>query len=197
MRALDGQFGLRAKVDLAAMTVLGQYVGVEYLEDEFHAVFSGTQEDAMKNIYAFTLSVGDDPTNSKMKKQSAGARSGPKIVIDPLGLDANGNGLKPMVMMLNDCRTDISKAEKTKEDERAENVLFAKVSLNGWPSIFVITKRDIKAGEELLGFYGNDYWDALKAKELQQRIANRTQNLIDNSIIRGTVDVNSKRVNLL
>merc|ERR1712129_591675 len=88
--ALNGQYGLRTKCDLAKSTVVGQYIGVEYLESEFQSAFSSAQE-ALKNVYAFTLSVGDNPTTKKKNKN---------------------------------------------EDERVENVLFAKVSLNGWPSIF-------------------------------------------------------------
>ena len=186
VQALNGQRGLRAKVDVPAMTVLGQYVGAEYLEEEFHAAFSGTAEFAAKNMFAFTLSVGD-------RKKTKGPL--PTIVIDPLGLE-DPDGLKPVVMMLNDCRADISSPDKTAADERAENVVFAKVSLNGWPTLFVITKRRVKAGEEILGFYGSDYWDALKAKQLQQHIQQRTQHRVDN-IIRGAVDPNAKRVNLL
>merc|ERR1712187_586523 len=63
--ALNGQFGVRAKMEIPKHTVVGQYIGVEYLESEFHSAYSGTPENELKNIYAFTLSVGDNPTNSK------------------------------------------------------------------------------------------------------------------------------------
>ena len=165
VRALDGQRGLRAKVDIPAMTVLGQYVGAEYLEAEFTAAFGGTAEEDRRNEFAFTLSVGD-------RKKAAGPL--PQIVIDPLGLQSV-DGVRPMVMLLNDCRADIAAPSKSAEDERAENVVFAKVSLNGWPTLFVITKRRVKAGEEILGFYGSDYWDARKAQQLQKRIKMRKQ----------------------
>ena len=48
--ALNGQYGVRAKRDLAAHTVVGQYCGVEYLESEFHNAFIGTRENVEKNI---------------------------------------------------------------------------------------------------------------------------------------------------
>lgn len=192
--SLNGQFGVRATMNIPKSTVVGQYIGVEYLESEFHAAYAGTTESALKNIYAFNLSVGDNPTNSN--KANGRNQNVPKIVIDAHGFECDAKGDKPMLIFVNDCRSDIS-VTKTSEDEKVENVLFAKVSLNGWPSIFVITKRNILRGEELFGFYGNDYFHALKEKELQERIRNRNQTIIDQNVLQGQFNLNHNKVNLM
>jgi len=188
--SLNGQFGIRAKMDIPRHTVVGQYIGVEYLEEEFHSAFSGTQENALKNIYAFTLSVGDNPTTTKKEEKLQ------KIVIDAHGFEVDANGDKPLLIFINDCRKDISMENKTSDDQQIENVLFAKVSLNGWPSIFVITKREIKKNEQLMGFYGNDYFHAVKEKQLQENIRQRNRNIIDHNILRGN-QLNNNSVNLV
>jgi len=200
--SLKGQFGLRAKCRIPAATVLGQYTGVEYLEEEFHEIYAGANEAlARKNIYAFTLSVTNRPSTRAESVGGTGAEEAHRIVVDALAFDRDENGNKPLLIYINDCRRDISQTGKSGEDEQAENVHFAKVSLNGWPSIFVVTKRDIMAGEQILGFYGNDYFQALKQFQTAQELQRRTQSVIDNGI-RNTLgedmarDGGSKRVNL-
>eukprot|EP01084_Bolivina_argentea_P093108 167481_1 len=182
---LNGEHGVRCLMDIPQHTVVGQYCGVEYLESEFHNAFIGTRENVEKNIYAFTLMVGGHRSGSESPQGNTPTPT-KKIVIDAHGFHMNApNGTKPLLLYINDCRADISAKHKTQDDEKHENVMFCKVSLNGWPSIFVITKRVAKKGEQLLGFYGNDYWDAVQEKELQETIRNRNRNLIDRNIIQG------------
>ena len=189
--ALNGQYGIRARMDIPKHTVVGQYIGIEYLESEFHEAYSRTVQNAIKNIYAFTLSVGDNPTSNKNKSKTSN-NNYPKIVIDALGFKEEEHKSNTLIY-INDCRSDISSEQKSNDDTKFENVMFAKVALNGWPSIFVITKREIKKGEELLGFYGNDYYHALREKQLQERIRHHNVNVINN--VQSGVNL-SQRVNL-
>ncbi len=41
--------------------------------------------------------------------------------------------------------------------------------MDGWPAIFVVTCRDVEEGEELLGYYGKNYADAMKEKRHRKR----------------------------
>jgi len=54
------------------------------------------------------------------------------------------------------------------------------VLVNYWPRVFAISTTDIKAGEELLTDYGEDYWDNFREmwKRRQQliQIKNRIKN---------------------
>merc|ERR1712087_207809 len=100
----------------------------------------GSLEDA-KRVKVFTMDVGDTKKTALV----------PKIVLD-------AQGMSPTLLML---------VRDAVEQSRA-NVLFVKVRVNGWPGVFVISARVVKAGEEILGVYGQDYWEALK----RQRISN-------------------------
>merc|ERR1712013_397363 len=130
---------------------------------------------ARSNIYAFTLSLTNRPSTLGGRGTAQN-----QIVVDALGFDRDEMGNKPLLIYINDCRADLSAKGKTAEDELVENVRFAKVSLNGWPSIFVVTTRDIAPNEQILGYYGNDYFDALKQFKQAQEVQQRTQNVIDN-----------------
>ena len=57
IKALDGQNGLRAKTDIPKYRVLGQYLGVEYLEREYEDIFSGTEEGSKHELYSFAEKV--------------------------------------------------------------------------------------------------------------------------------------------
>ena len=96
----------------------------------------------------------------------------------------------PNRIFINDCRKDIRNEKRSMNDKKSQNIFFAKVLVNGWPSIFVITNRLIKKDSELLGFYGVEYYKAVREKELQNHIRTNNANIIDQKIIQSQIQIN-------
>jgi len=213
--ALNGQFGIKALMDIAENTCLGQYFGGEILQKAFGKVFDGTGEEHDHNIYAFDQKI--DPLEIKKLKQKQkrleiereskrkhngvnGIRKALPIshnnlwsmdedtnnmnkgrrkrneswlneegdvqnkvfIIDPFIGDWKENEL--LLRYVNDCRADIDDSEPTIEDQRCYNVEFVGMKVNGWPQTYLIAKRDIKKGDELMTFYGTDFSNAITMK---------------------------------
>ena len=57
MPKLNGQQGLKAMRMINEGSVIGEYFGIEYLEQEFDAIYEGTKEMHEINAYAFTEHV--------------------------------------------------------------------------------------------------------------------------------------------
>eukprot|EP00741_Cyanophora_paradoxa_P007715 tig00001187_g7464.t1 len=51
---------------------------------------------------------------------------------------------------------------KGRRNKRFANVGFIEVTVDGWPRIFVILVRSVKAGEQLLAKYGESYWRGMQ-----------------------------------
>jgi len=102
------------------------------------------------------------------------------LVIDALGI-------KPSITAyINDCRKDIQTQEPTINDKKWQNIEFVGCRVNGWPSIFLITVRNVKAHtEELLGYYGSNYYGAIKNYEQFKNHNALIVQLIDNNILKG------------
>ncbi|ETO28132.1 hypothetical protein RFI_08998 [Reticulomyxa filosa] len=104
----------------------------------------------------------------------------PFIVIDALSL-CNSNQ-EPLVMFVNDCRLNIELTQPTNEDKKYENVELLLCYLNGWPSLFACTTRDITKNEELFFFYGRQYNDALVENEKWPELQLSLKHYIDHKI---------------
>ena len=168
--------------------MIGQYIGVEYLDHEFQDVFGHSNEETVRNVYAFdqTLSVPPDDPNGEVKEE--------RVIID-------GYGLREMVtaqikrnvvpqhsahmLYLNDCRADISNEYPTEEDSQYWKVDFVNTEVNGYAMVFVVARCDIKKGEELLSWYGESYSGALQQQDEYERMRNSVITLIDSTILPG------------
>lgn len=202
---LNGRMGLRAKRDLPENTVLGQYCGIEYLLKEFEDVYNGTKQGDLKNIYAFNLEVlmpkqqnnnnnnigngngNDDNGDLNMGNNEYIEGKKYQIVIDAL-LDINNTNNRILLTYINDCRSDISGESMQNNDKAYENIKFVKVFVNGWPMIFVVTSRDIKQNDEIMGYYGKEYGLAIQAKKRMNDIRQARGDHIDQNVFQGRVD---------
>ncbi len=166
--SLNGQRGLRAKVDIPKGTVLGRYVGVEYFADEWQDIYGGTRDEALHAVYAFNTEI-DDPSNDDQAY---------KTVTDAIAYDDS-----TLLLYINDCRQNMVNNEvPSSDDEPWWNVEFVRVKLNGWPAIFVVTRREVSAGVELLGWYGHDYHVACRDKNRWQQMRGIIQHYIDEAL---------------
>eukprot|EP01084_Bolivina_argentea_P224885 380168_1 len=174
---LNGQFGVMATMDIPKYVCLGQYIGSEIEQISFGKIFDGTNEEYEHNVYAFDQKIDE----GELKK--IGVIESKWFVIDPkVGKWKNDELLMSFV---NDCRQDIGKNKPTKKDNKFFNVEFVGVKVNGWPQTFLVTKRKVRKGEELMTFYGTDFSKAItmKLQNEQQQIARKKR--IDSEILKG------------
>merc|ERR1712048_779077 len=71
------QRGIKALMDIPKGTVIGTYVGIEYSADEYQAIFAHSNEEALRNVYAFDLTVHLPAKHGTKKK-----RKEMKMIID-------------------------------------------------------------------------------------------------------------------
>ena len=148
---LRGQRGVRV-VDAASSTAgaefsippntpLLHYAGTVRAQAAFDELY---QERGDANGYVFLL---------------AGVPPGPLLALD--GYDGGG-----LACFINDFRpnpyrdpaTTAALAQAGAQGSAAPNCRFVKVLEQGWPYLFVVSNRTLRAGEELLLDYGDEYW---------------------------------------
>ena len=91
-----------------------------------------------------------------------------------------GNGIPDDVIpaFVNDSRKDINSSKQTNEDKKIQNCEFVCTLVNGWPSIFLITTKDIIKGEYLWCYYGSIYHKALKQSQEYKENANEKKDYV-------------------
>lgn len=197
---LNGQNGVRVKRDIPKNTCLGQYIGGEILQDAFDKIFDGSGREYDHNLYSFDQEIDAKelqrvnviPKDKKKKSRKRGRKKGKlskdevpqKIfIIDPFIGEWGEDEL--MLRYVNDCRADINTPTPTTDDNQYYNVEFAGLSVNGWPQTFLMTKRDIKRGEELLTYYGDEFASALTMKADADKQKQLKKERIDQQILGG------------
>merc|ERR1712154_528110 len=105
------------------------------------------------------------------------------FIIDPFIGDWKENEL--LLRYVNDCRADIDDSEPTIEDQRCYNVEFVGMKVNGWPQTYLIAKRDIRKGEELMTYYGTEFSNAIATKCEEENKRKARQIRIDRDIVKG------------
>eukprot|EP01084_Bolivina_argentea_P158161 275549_1 len=187
------QRGLKTIIDVPKGTVIGQYVGVEYMMSEWQSVFSNTNEEAVRNTYAFDVTI---KVPSMDKKGKCVDYKEEEMVIDGYGLRETimehqriGKGgqcpYSAHLLYINDCRVDIAAEYPSKEDRKHWTVDFVEAVINGYPAVFLITRCDVKKGDELMSYYCETYDVALKQQTEYERMQNCMITLVDNSILHG------------
>lgn len=105
------------------------------------------------------------------------------FIIDPFIGDWKNDEL--LLRYVNDCRADIDDKEPSSDDNRYYNVEFVGMKVNGWPQTYLIAKRDIKEGEELMTYYGTAFSDAITHKLEEEHRKKQRKIRIDADILQG------------
>ena len=105
------------------------------------------------------------------------------FIIDPFIGDWKNDEL--LLRYVNDCRADIDDTKPTKDDHKYYNVEFVGMKVNGWPQTYLIAKRDIKKGEELMTYYGTEFSNAITMKMEEETRKKRRKARIDEDILQG------------
>ena len=220
--SLNGQKELRAIKDIPKYTVIGEYYGYEWLENDFDDIYSGTLNYFEVNEYAFnecvvakvstefiakmnksfdendieeidhyqeplkkrrklnkdekeTETEDENEDNDNLIKQQF------NVIIDGWNMDR-----KSPLCFMNDCRKNIEIYQPTKNDLKHKNVEYVTIWKYGWPKIYAITINDIKAGNELLSYFGPMFSNAIKQRKRfesrQRMIGNKMTFLLNKTI---------------
>ena len=173
--ALIGQKGLRAKRDIPRNTIIGQYTGVTYLKEEYQLIFESSSEGYLRNMYAFDLVV-DVIDEDHEEKEVA-------LVLDGYAL-TQMIGESGHLMRINDCRLDIENAQPSDNDRKFENVEMLECKVNGWPIVLAVTRKNIKAGEELFAFFGAEFGSAMRGWDENMKFRHRVRMCLDSQVMK-------------
>ncbi len=167
---LYGQKGVRSLIKVPKNTCLGQYVGVYRTKSEYEKIFNNSNQLALRDQYSYdmSLSIGDGQDID--------------CVIDGFGLESATNEIC-LVSKVNDCRLDINDDKPSEDDAKHQNVVFVQAKINEWPAIFIISTRNIQAGEELLGYYGEEFGAACKDKDEFDQFKDYMRTLVNEKIL--------------
>lgn len=146
-KKLIGQRGVRAKIGVDPGTVLGQYTGNEVTSKLYDNIFELTSGQNIHDRYAYSV-----PQSMQVN-----------FTLDPLPLEMdNDDDIDRLqyvtdLMFINDCRRDFTSKTPTKRDEKWHNVQPIWADVDGWPKIFMIAIKRIKAGQQLFSYYGEEF----------------------------------------
>ena len=161
-KVLEGQRECYAKLDIPNGTILGQYVGNEMTQSEYHKIYNGTREE-MRHL-------------SYMHGDTFVLPDGQRIDIH---VDGIGAGDTSPFLYINDGRANIREKE-TAEDAKRMNVEFIGVLCNGWPMILTRSTKAIRAGQSLWINYGPRFDLVLDEHDLVKQQRDRMQESFDN-----------------
>ena len=103
-----------------------------------------------------------------IEENKKGSKYDYKLIVDALALkglrleNEMNNKLDNLSWYINDVRKDINQKERSEDDILIQNIEFISCLINGWPSIFAVTIKNIKKGEWLWCYYGDRYHQALQ-----------------------------------
>lgn len=98
-------------------------------------------------------------------------------------------------MRINDCRKNIKEQTLTRDDERHKNITFECHRVNGMPKIYMFTSKLIKANEQLLGDYGNCYYESMEnVEKMKERRANSVE--VYKNVLKGALKIDNVDVSL-
>mmetsp|Transcript_63004 Transcript_63004/g.153431 ORF Transcript_63004/g.153431 Transcript_63004/m.153431 type:complete len:1058 (+) Transcript_63004:1539-4712(+) len=151
---LSQQYGLRAKVDVPANTVIGEYSGKLYREETTDNDFGASPQ------FGMSLKALDDYVEQTKPNGSK------KVYILDAQRYFNETALVNDATMdyLSGCQQD---DVATSEDV---NIEYVEVLVNGFPRVVLVATREIKSGDELLTNYGDAYWEKNRSFKLQRTI---------------------------
>lgn len=166
--ALRGQRGLIARRNIEDNVVLGQYFGAEIQNTLYDDAFIDRGRLHTHNMYSFGMHFQD----ADRKEYS--------FCVDPyIENEEKDEKNSKLLTYINDCRFDIENPKVSDADGEFCNVEFVGVEHKGWPLLFAITRRRIKAREELQTYYGEQYGDSVRFKRESDRIKSHKKQRID------------------
>jgi len=168
-----GQHGVVAVRDIAENICIGQYYGDEYLREEFKALFPWKELKGKKGHPFKRKHVYEMTQNYNFLDLELALPPNTKVAIDgfhdydpsrfPNGRHSEQLSLEQsqkkitLEGLINDPRANLSKPTMTAEDLLRFNTEFVYCTVDGVLLSFVVTHKEIKAGEQLFISYGPNY----------------------------------------
>eukprot|EP01084_Bolivina_argentea_P111220 198517_1 len=190
IKLLKGEKGVRAKIKIPKLTVIGRYVGFECTDFEWNEIYDYSNADPIHSQYLYTLKWTEYIHNGIAVKRTGKnkcSKVSRVVTIDPMA----GGFKKYPLIFINDCRKNIRLA-LTNEDKQYQNCAFLDARIYGWPCAFIVTIRDIDIGEELLLDYGEDYGKIVMENKRWNQIINHQKQNITQEI---SANSNNKKLN--
>eukprot|EP01083_Nonionella_stella_P086049 238795_1 len=162
-------------------TVIGEYIGLQVSISQMEDIYHRSADRCLANLFAFEMEIElddmddqdddkdseDDETEDENEQKELEnvvedvKQTGSKFVIDAIGYER-----------LMCCDHKLLYVEPSNEED--SNVEYVTGIVNGWPRIFVVTKRDIEEGSVLCGYYGKTFkmaeYQRLRDKRNRSRI---------------------------
>jgi len=153
----EGQSGVVAIRDIADNTCIGHYYGDEYLEPEFDALFMDwafTTGHPFEKKYDYALLKrypGIYYIDGKEHEY-------PTVSWDAYHDYPGGQQQKAVIeAFINEPRSDLSGGRMTEEDRARQNTEFVGCTVDGVLLAFLVSNKEIRAGEQLFITYGSQY----------------------------------------
>ena len=189
---LIGEYGVKSKERIPAFVVLGKYRGFECTQSEFEQLYNNTRYHYMARHYALTLDF-DLNNNEDREIESEMYTNNPEIdcknehmsddtpmttpnsIIDDKGRILVDNiivdGFKcknddNLMLWINDAR---SKLTHENVNNLKQNVTIIQAKIDGWPTGFICTCKDIKVNDAILLDYGEYYAKIDEQEQLYNR----------------------------
>ena len=197
--SLIGQQGLRTKRHIAKDTVIGEYYGREYLQNEVDLLSPKSGWDHITtNEHAFYEVVTGQFTKQQIEEMERveidefPPSKRRRVEVDELNNDNQSTELlqraqfqvfidglhhptPSMMIKINDCKLNLSQRFASEEDLEFMNVVLKTVRHEGWPKILAITTKDVAAGERLWTDYGEQFCIVEPEKALYRKRKNRLE----------------------
>eukprot|EP01084_Bolivina_argentea_P126516 223999_1 len=172
--SLEGQYGVRAIIDIPKQTVLSRYIGFEMSNREWNNCFDYSNKDMFhaQYLYTFDLDLDLECNDNGEDKRS--------VTIDPI----EGGKSELLVLYINDCRKDILTANMSHDDNKHRNCKFVLIKNKGWPSVFIVTTKNVRNGQELFIDYGKDFWLLSSESHRWNKIIEKVRQLSKQNIIK-------------
>ena len=173
---LHRTLGVQALIDIPKHTVICQYIGYEFTPDEYDKFLNESHDSSnhvgysIEELFEYPLHDGRFRRANKKLLSDLFGTDKKKLTIDPRALGL-GSGISKnnVLAYINDARKDIKMKKMTDDDLQFYNCEFVGARISGWPSLFVITNKDIKKGDALWSYYGPKYSDLIKQSQKNRR----------------------------
>jgi len=170
---LRGQKGLRATERLRKGTVVGVYGGLlctkgEYLPLHIEGSAGRTFDTIMKVMEDELVKESYTAEFTWWNKKNVDLSNDHGTLMVCAKRRAEDKEAHDCALINDPCRDpNGSTTDSGSPDSHVtpESCTYAECEIDGWPFLFVITVRDVPAGEELGVEYGTPYWDAVRDLE--------------------------------
>ena len=123
-----------------------------------------------------------------------GSNTQMSLFIDPVALGF-GKGLSDnhFAARSNDCRLNMYDDTMSKDDKKRLNCKFVTVLINRWPSVFLVTIKNVKKGQQLWSDYGDKYSDIFdESKQFEKKKRETEEHLKNVNVVAKDVNVQAR-----